>query len=92
MPRSPARRRKPAWRTITPDPAKVGPLLREAGFLGSEGDPVECRASFDGSDRPRRIHARYADGWRCTMTFRADGSYSLSQAITLRSDPRPSAS
>lgn len=81
MARSLARRR---WRTTQPDPAIIGPLLRDAGFRGSDADPTSCRASFDADGRPRRLHARYAEGWTCTMHLSADGSYSLSQSIRTR--------
>jgi len=77
-------RRTRGWRTVGQDPAKVGPLLREAGFRGSEADPVDVRASYDADGRPRRIHARYADGWSCVMHLAADRSYSLSQTYRTR--------
>lgn len=65
------------------DPARVGPLLRDAGFVGSEVDPTKCHALFDAAGQPRRITAHYPDGWRCRMILRRDGPYSLSQSITL---------
>ncbi len=72
------------WRTTQPDPAAVGPMLREFGFIGCEVDPIRIRASWDDEGRPRRIHAHYAGGWTCTMNMAADGSYTMSQALRLR--------
>ncbi len=84
----PPRTRRPAGRlTSRPDPATIGPLLREAGFVGSEADPVECRASFDADGTPRRVFARYPDGWTCTMVL-SRGSYSLTQSISVRVQTR----
>jgi hypothetical protein len=77
-------RRKSGWRQTQPDPATVGPLLRKAGFIGSESDPISVRASFDDEGRPRRVHARYAEGWTCCMHLALDGSYSLSQSVRMR--------
>lgn len=68
----------------SPDPAQIGPLLREAGFLGSEDDPVSCRATFDASGKPKRVSARYADGWSCAMRLHRDGSFSLVQSFSIR--------
>ncbi len=72
------------WRTIDAEPAKIGPMLRQAGFIGSERDPTSVRGSYDADGRPRRVHARYADGWTCTMHLAADGSYTLSQSLRMR--------
>lgn len=76
-------RRRSGWRMTSPDPAKIGPILREAGFIGSEADPIAVRASFDDAGRPRRIHAQYADGWTCVMHMSLDGSHSLSQCLRM---------
>lgn len=72
------------WRTTHPDPAVIGPLLRDYGFIGCETDPVRLSASWDDAGRPRRIHAHYAGGWSCTMNMAADGTYTLSQALRVR--------
>lgn len=77
-------RRPLGWRQTRPDPAKVGPLLRQAGFRASEDDPIYVRASFDGGENPRRIHARYANGWTCLMHLSIDGSFSLSQSFRVQ--------
>jgi hypothetical protein len=76
--------RRRGWRTTSPDPAGIGPMLRHAGFVGPDSDPTSVRVSFDADGRPRRVHARYADGWTCTMHLCADGSYSLSQSLRVR--------
>lgn len=81
-------RRKSGWRTTQPDPAVIGPMLRQAGFVGSEADPIAVRASFDDEERPRRIHARYADGWTCVMHLSLDRSYTLSQCLRMRVSAR----
>ncbi|MGE4323394.1 MAG: hypothetical protein AB7E60_10250 [Sphingobium sp.] len=83
---SPKRRGNRAWHkvVVTADNlAMVGGKLRECGPIGGDGDPVEAHALFDAANRMRRIHARYANGWRVTLVIRVDGSYSLSQAIKL---------
>lgn len=66
-----------------PDPAKIGPLLREAGFAGSERDPISCVATFDPAGNPLRVSARYEDGWRCEMRLRKNRTYSLTQSLTI---------
>lgn len=66
----------------------VAEKLRECGQRGGDGDPVLAHAHFDSQNRLRRIHATYSNGWRATLTVRADGSYSLSQAIKLVSQPK----
>lgn len=84
------KRRKPRTTTIKtkPDPAKVGPLLREAGFVGADGDPVSCVATFDAAGNPLRVSARYENGWRCEMRLRKDRTYSLTQSLTLSFERR----
>jgi hypothetical protein len=77
-------RRKSGWRQTQPDPAVIGPRLREFGFIGSETNPISVRASFDAEGRPRRVHARYADGWTCTLHLSTDRSYSISQSLRMR--------
>ncbi len=64
----------------------VADKLRECGQRGSDGCPVEAHAHFDAKNRLRRIHTRYANGWRATLVIRVDGSYSLSQAVKLVSE------
>ncbi|QPT09702.1 hypothetical protein [Sphingomonas paucimobilis] len=83
--------RRPRWRTIRPDPAQIGPILRELGFVGPEGDPCRVTASHDDTGRWRRIHAHYPDGWTCVVNLRADGSYSMSQSLRLQVAGRPAA-
>lgn len=68
--------------------AMVAEKLRECGQRGGDGDPVLAHAHFDNQNRLRRIHATYSNGWRATLTIRVDGSYSLSQAIKLVSQPK----
>lgn len=78
------KRGKGGWRHTTPDPATIGPMLRKAGFVASDVDPVRVSASFDHDGRPRRIHARYPDGWTCLLNLSLDGSYTLSQSLRMR--------
>jgi hypothetical protein len=75
------------WRRIQGEPERIGPLLRECGVLASDADPVECWWHRDQQGRARRIHARYADGWRVTVTLHLGGGFKLSQALTLTSKP-----
>ncbi len=81
MARSP---RRAGWRSKQEAPAVIGPMLRQAGFIGSDSDPTSVRASYDADGRPRRVHARYADGWTCTMHLSLDGGFSLTQSIRMR--------
>lgn len=76
-------RRLTAIRT-KPDPAAIGPMLRELGFAGADGDPISCCASFDAAGNPLRISAYYEGGWRCELRLRKNRSYSLTQSITMR--------
>lgn len=80
---TPRKRHNTKWRVTSEDPATIGPLLRKCGFLAVDTDPLEVRAHFDATGRPRRVHATYQGGWRATLVLRADGTYSLSQTITL---------
>lgn len=86
-------RKKPArskgWRRVEGDPVVMGPLLREFGSLSDETEPLECWSHFDRQSRPRRIHARYADGWRVTLVLHVAGGGSLSQALTLKFKSKP---
>lgn len=88
--RKASRRQSRSIRTVE-DPAKIGPLLRQAGFVGVESDPVTCSARFDHTGRPVSVRATYADGWSCTMRLHKDGSYSLSYSVslTVRSKAKP---
>lgn len=86
--RAPRSRGNSAWRKITftsDDLSKVGELLRETSVIAGEGDPISAHGHYDTQGRPRRIHARYANGWRATLVMRLDGTYSISQAIKLTS-------
>ncbi len=76
--------RRSGCRTTRPDPAKVGPLLRQAGFRGSDDDPVRVRATYDDQGRPRRVHAHFADGWSCVLYLASDGAYTLRQSLRIR--------
>lgn len=88
---SPRRRGNRGWSKVAVAPdnmAMVAEQLRQCGSFGGEGEPVEAHAHFDTQNRLRRIHASYANGWRATLVIRVDGSYSLSQAIKLVSEPK----
>ncbi|RYY25249.1 MAG: hypothetical protein EOP62_14405 [Sphingomonadales bacterium] len=91
-----ARRGNAGWqrRDIAIDGADR--IFRGVGFDATETEPVEAWASFDRQNRMRRVHARWACGWRATLQLRLDGTGSLSSAkkiatITLVSDPRGAA-
>lgn len=58
------------------DLAKAGALLREAGFVGSEADPVSATGLYrDG--RIWRVDAAWDGGWRATCYIRKDGTVTL---------------
>ncbi|WP_303763545.1 hypothetical protein [Sphingobium yanoikuyae] len=84
---SPRKRGNRAWRRVEmPDenlPA-VLKLLREAGPVFGKGDPVQAHSYFDAENRPRRLHATFADGWRATLVLHLNGTGSLSQALKLQ--------
>lgn len=65
-------------------------MLRKAGFVGTEEDPVTCRARFDRDGTPRSVKARYAGGWCCRLTIHKNGTFSLTQSIsvTVRGAPK----
>ena len=89
---SPRKRGNRGWfKSIVPDAdmAKVGALLRDAGPIAGDGDPTHAHAHYDPQGRVRRVHATYANGWRATLVLRVDGSFSLSQAIKMVSQPQP---
>lgn len=75
------RARTGGWTRIDIDLARTGALMREAGFVGCDLDPIEGHAHRDRAGRVRRIHATWKAGWRATLVLRLDGSFSLSQAI-----------
>lgn len=77
------RRRSAPTFTTSPAPAVIGALLRDAGFLGCQADPITCRATFDAEGKPRRVKARYPGGWNCRLTLHRDGTYSLTQSLTV---------
>jgi hypothetical protein len=88
---SPRQRGNRGWRKIPVNEAdmpKVAALLREAGPIAGDGDPTAAHAHYDPQGRVRRVHATYANGWRATLVLRVDGSFSLSQAIKLVSQPK----
>lgn len=83
MTRAAMPRRRRATQQLALDPAKAGIVLRAHGFIASQGDPVSAWGRRDGQERWRRIHAEYSDGWRVTLVFYADDTFSMSQAIRL---------
>lgn len=75
------------WRRRDIELAKAGSLMREAGFVGCDSDPIVAYAHYDRQGRPRRAHAQYENGWRATLCIRINGDCSLSQAIRLLAEP-----
>lgn len=65
-------------------PARAIPLLKEAGVVIPDGEPEIVYGYFDRQGGPRRIIARYPDGWRADLRIRVDGSFSLTQSIKIR--------
>jgi hypothetical protein len=83
---NPKARGNAGWRKINfvgSQLAEVGEMLRETGVIAGDGDPVEASGHRDRAGKIRRMHARYANGWRATLSFRKDGTYSVSQALKL---------
>lgn len=79
------RQRKPSGlRKLSLVPENALPLLLEAGFRAAEGAPETAHGFMDRDGRPRRIVARWANGWRADLRFHVDGSYSLTQCIAFR--------
>jgi len=66
------------------DIARAKTVLEEAGVRASTGDPETAFGYRDGAGRPRRIVARYPDGWRADLRFHVDGTFSLTQSLRLR--------
>ena len=64
------------------EPAKVGKMLRDFG-VAHEDDPESVQAYWDAQGRPRRVHARWPDGWTATLFLHSDGGYSLSQNLKI---------
>lgn len=91
MARKPASRRMSPRRTFAADPLIFGPKLRAAGFVACDEEPIECRASVDATGGLWRVHARYPNGWRCTLLLRKNGAWSLSQTLsqTIRLTTKP---
>lgn len=77
------RRKSAPCVTTSPEPAIIGELLRNAGFTGCQSDPLTCRATFDLEGNARRVKARYPGGWNCRLTLHRDGTYSLTQSLTI---------
>lgn len=81
----PSRQRKRGGlRKVQLVPENALPLLREAGVLVPDGTPESVVGYLDRSGQPRRIIARFPDGWRADLRIRADGSFSLCQSLKLR--------
>lgn len=66
----------------------VKTLMQQAGPLLGKGDPIMAHAFFDRTDRPRRVHATFADGWRATLVLYSDGTGALSQALKITGEIR----
>lgn len=79
------RRRQPAGSTVVikPDLAAVGALLRQAGFVGCGDDPVSARGRCNPDGSLRTIKARYPGGWCCRLTRHVNGTYSVTQSISI---------
>ncbi|MDT7533745.1 hypothetical protein OVY48_09945 [Sphingobium sp. SA2] len=65
-------------------PANAMALLSQAGVRASAGEPHSVVGYYDPAGEPRRVVARYADGWRADLRFHVDGTYSLTQSLRMR--------
>ncbi len=70
-------------------PANVMPLLREAGVISREHDAETVMGWLSPSGEPRRIVARFPDGWRADLRIRVDGSFTLTQSLKIRVEGSP---
>lgn len=77
-------RRPRVGRAVVPDLAPVGALLREAGFVGCADYPVSCRATYASDGSVRSVKARFFGGWCCRLTMHRNGSYSLTQSVSVK--------
>lgn len=82
------RRTRRGWRKAEVDPARVAPLLREAGFIACDGDPIQVTAWYDRESRPRRVDAKYPGGIRATFHIGITGGGSLTQSIQIKVSTR----
>jgi len=67
-------------------PANAMPLLREAGVISQDRDADTVMAWLSPSGEPRRIVARFPDGWRADIRIRVDGSFSMTQSLKLKAE------
>lgn len=65
-------------------PADAMPLLREAGVISQEQDAETVMAWLSPSGQPRRIIARFPDGWRADLRIHVDGSFSMTQSLKIK--------
>lgn len=65
-------------------PANAMPLLREAGVISQEHDADTVMAWLSPSGEPRRIIARFPDGWRADIRIHIDGSFTMTQSLKLQ--------
>jgi hypothetical protein len=70
-------------------PANAMPLLREAGVISRDHDADTVMAWLSPSGEPRRIIARFPDGWRADIRIRVDGSFTMTQSLKLRVEGSP---
>ena len=83
-PMKPKQRKRRGLRKVQLVPARAIPLLREAGVVLPDGEPEIVYGYLDQSGAPRRVIARYPDGWRADLRIRIDGSFSLTQSLKIR--------
>lgn len=67
-------------------PANAMPLLREAGVISQDQDADTVMAWLSPSGEPRRIVARFPDGWRADLRIYVDGSFSMTQSLKLKAE------
>lgn len=78
-----ARKRTPL-RKVQLVPANAMPLLLEAGVISRDKDADTVMAWLTASGEPRRIIARFPDGWRADLRIHVDGSFSMTQSFKLK--------
>lgn len=67
-------------RSFKPDVQLLGPVLAEMFTIVEGQDVDDCDAWVDRNGKPRRLRARYANGWTVEVRLSGDGRVTSSQA------------
>ncbi|RIA44057.1 hypothetical protein DFR49_2293 [Hephaestia caeni] len=67
-------KRSPSLRRAALDPVELAEVLHDVFPVAGGAAPESVIGWFDAADRPRRVRADYANGWRVEMRLNAKGS------------------